>query len=104
MHPCVYILASRRNGTLSIGLATDLVRRVHQHREKQLGGFTAKDNGTRLVHFEPCLTLEAARIREKRLKGWRRAWKIALIEERNPDWIDLWPGLVSGDAAGQGPG
>lgn len=104
MNPCVYILASRRNGTLYIGLTSNLVRRVQQHREKLIPGFTTKYNVTRLVHFEPCQTLEVARVREKRLKGWRRAWKIALIEEQNPDWHELWYGLVNGDLARHGPG
>lgn len=99
MYPCVYILASRRNGTLYIGLTSDIVRRVQQHREKRIPGFTTRYNVTRLVYFEPCGTLEAARIREKRLKGWRRAWKIALIEEHNPEWQDLWHGLVNADGS-----
>lgn len=103
MHPCVYILASRRNGTLYIGLTSNIVRRVQQHREKRLPGFTTKYNVTRLVYFEPCGTLEVARIREKRLKGWRRAWKIALIEEHNPEWQDLWHGLVNADGSEGSP-
>lgn len=77
---------------------------MQQHREKLIPGFTTKYDVTRLVYFEPFETLEVARLREKRLKGWRRAWKIALIEERNPDWHDLWYGLVSGDGAEHGPG
>ena len=96
MEPCVYILASQRNGTLYVGMTANLVRRVHQHRMKRIGGFTADHNVTRLVWFEACPTLEAARIREKRLKRWRRAWKLALIEQGNPQWRDLWGDLVGG--------
>jgi putative endonuclease len=94
MQPCVYILASKRNGTLYVGLTTDLIRRVYQHRTKQLKGFTAQYDVTRLVWYEVCPDLEAARIREKRLKRWRRAWKLALIEKENPQWRDLWEDLT----------
>ena len=96
MEPCVYILASQRNGTLYVGMTANLVRRVHQHRTKQIKGFTAEHDVTRLVWFEPCPTLDAARFREKRIKRWRRAWKLALIEQENPQWGDLWGDLVAG--------
>lgn len=89
MRAWVYILASRRNGTLYVGQTTDLARRIYQHREKLLGGFTATYNVTKLVYFEELECLEQALIRERRLKRWRRDWKLDLIEVHNPDWRDL---------------
>ncbi len=87
--PVVHLLASHRNGTLYVGVTSDLAGRLHQHREGLLEGFT-KDYGVhRLVWFEQPATLEHAITREKRLKKWNRAWKIELIEESNPDWHDL---------------
>ncbi|GHD55495.1 endonuclease [Thalassobaculum fulvum] len=93
LRPCVYILASKRNGTLYVGVTGDLLRRVWVHRE-QPSGFCARYRVDRLVWFEPHLDMAAAILRETRLKGWRRAWKIALIEQANPDWRDLYPDLV----------
>ena len=91
--PAVYLLASRRNGTLYAGVTSDLINRLHQHRDGQTGGFT-KDHGVqRLVWFEQHATMEQAIIREKRIKKWNRSWKIRLIEEANPDWDDLAIGL-----------
>ena len=92
--PCVYLLASRRNGTLYTGVTSDLVARVWQHRHGQCDGFTARYDVHLLVWFEPHGTMAQAIAREKALKHWRRAWKIALIEARNPEWLDLYPGLV----------
>jgi putative endonuclease len=86
----VYILASRRNGTLYVGMTNDLVRRVFDHREKICGGFTAVYEVTRLVYFERHATAEEAIAREKRVKRWRRQWKLELIERDNPQWRDLW--------------
>ncbi len=86
----VYIVASRIGGTLYIGVTNDLVRRVHEHREGQTEGFTKKYAVHRLVHFERFDDVENAIRREKRLKSWNRAWKTRLIEESNPDWIDLY--------------
>ena len=86
--PCVYILASRRHGTIYIGVTSDLMTRMHQHRTGALPGFTADYGVHRLVHFEPFAEMYAAIAREKQLKAWRRAWKIALIEEHNPFWED----------------
>ena len=91
--PCVYILASRRHGTLYVGVTSDLPGRLHQHRTKVVRGFTSRYSIQRLVHFEMADTMEAAITREKQLKAWKRDWKIALVEERNPDWIDLAVGL-----------
>lgn len=87
--PCVYILASQRNGTLYIGVTTNLPARLHEHREGRASNFTRKYGVTRLVHFEMFEEISEAIGREKRLKNWRRAWKIHLIEQFNPDWRDV---------------
>ncbi|MCP5395122.1 MAG: GIY-YIG nuclease family protein [Sphingomonadaceae bacterium] len=87
--PCVYILASRRNGTLYIGVTSNLLQRIAQHREGILGGFTRQYGVKMLVWFEPHDDIEQAILREKRLKKWNRAWKLRLIEESNPAWRDL---------------
>lgn len=84
-----YIVASRRNGTLYIGSTDDLQRRIWEHREGHGSTFTAKYGCTILVWYEVCGTREAAVMFEYRLKEWKRAWKLRLIEERNPDWVDL---------------
>ena len=89
-HYWVYILASRVDGTLYIGVTNDLVRRVYEHREGFADGFTKKHAVHRLVHFEQFDDVENAIRREKRLKSWNRSWKIRLIEEANPNWIDLY--------------
>ena len=86
----VYIMASRRHGTLYIGVTNNLVRRVHEHREGMVEGFTKRYGVKLLVQFEEHPTMPAAIQREKQLKEWNRAWKIRLIEEQNPDWRDLW--------------
>jgi putative endonuclease len=86
--PCVYILASRRHGTIYIGVTSDLLARLHQHRAGTFTGFTSEHHIHRLVHFEMFGDMDAAIAREKRLKNWRRAWKITLIEEQNPFWED----------------
>ena len=92
----VYIVASRRNGTLYIGVTSDLVARIWQHKTKAVAGFTARYGCDRLVYFEMLDSAEAAITREKQMKEWRRAWKIALIEEANPDWLDLYPSVAGG--------
>ncbi|MGC1694796.1 MAG: GIY-YIG nuclease family protein [Pseudolabrys sp.] len=89
-HFWVYILASRLGGTLYTGVTNDLVRRVYKHREGLVEGFTKKHGVHRLVHFEQFDDVENAIRREKRLKSWNRAWKIRLIEEKNPNWIELY--------------
>jgi putative endonuclease len=91
----VYILASRRNGTLYIGVTNDVIRRVFEHRNNLLGGFTAKYGVHDLVYVETHEDVEEAIIREKRMKRWRRGWKIELIEKDNKDWKDLWPALAN---------
>jgi len=90
----VYIVASRRNGTLYIGVTSDLVARIWQHKTKAVAGFTARYGCDRLVYFEILDSAEAAITREKQMKEWRRAWKIALIEEANPDWLDLYASIA----------
>ncbi|GGD10612.1 GIY-YIG nuclease family protein [Aquisalinus flavus] len=92
-HYTVYILANRKNGTLYVGVTSDLATRVWQHRQKRHPGFTARYDVHKLVWHSTFDSVEAAIDFEKRLKKWRRAWKIALIEERNPDWEDLYPTL-----------
>ena len=91
----VYILASGRNGTLYVGSTNDLIRRVHEHRLKAVPSFTQRYGVDRLVHFEPFDDYAHAAQREKRLKKWERAWKIALIEQDNPQWLDRWPEVAS---------
>jgi len=89
--PCTYILASDRHGTLYIGVTSNLIRRLAQHRSETLPGFTMRRQVKRLVHHEMYGDMERAIAREKQLKNWRRDWKIALIEGTNPDWHDLVP-------------
>ena len=91
----VYILASGIGGTLYIGVTGNLVRRVYEHREKVVKGFTAKYDVARLVYFEQFGEIGAAIQREKRMKKWNRAWKIRLIEEKNPNWDDLYPSIAA---------
>jgi putative endonuclease len=91
----VYILASRIGGTLYIGVTNDLVRRVFEHRSKVVDGFTKKYDVWRLVYYEQFEDVEAAIHREKRLKKWKREWKIDLIEKTNPSWIDLYPTIAN---------
>ena len=85
----VYILASSMNGTLYIGMTNDLERRYLEHKQGIIDGFTKKYRVHDLVYYEETFSVEAAIAREKQLKGWRRAWKLALINETNPDWRDL---------------
>jgi putative endonuclease len=86
---CVYILASKRNGTLYIGVTSELAARVWQHKSRAVEGFTAKYGVNRLVYYEAHGSAEAAIVREKQLKKWRRSWKIELFESLNPEWRDL---------------
>ena len=90
----VYLLASRRHGTLYLGVTGDLVRRVHQHRSCNVPGFSTRYGIDRLVWFESYDDPINAIAREKELKKWRRDWKIRLIEEMNPDWRDPYLGLL----------
>jgi putative endonuclease len=95
MHFYVYLLASRRHGTLYLGVTNDLVRRVHEHKGKAAPGFTARYGVDRLVWYETYEEPILAITREKELKKWRRDWKIRLIEEQNPEWRDLYPTIVA---------
>ncbi len=90
----VYILASQTRGTIYIGVTGDLPNRATEHRDGIMPGFTKRYGVKRLVHFESFDDVERAIAREKQLKRWLRAWKIALIEKGNPDWRDLWPEVV----------
>ena len=85
----VYILASRKNGTLYIGVTNNLILRVKEHKERLVEGFSKKYDVHMLVYFEAYKDIRNAILREKRLKKWKRAWKIRLIEEMNPKWADL---------------
>jgi putative endonuclease len=90
MESYVYILASQRNGTLYIGLTSDIIRRVWEHKNKFVSGFTAQYNVNLLVYYEIFSDIQLAAAREKRLKEWKRQWKIDLIQKMNPDWNDLY--------------
>ena len=94
-NPTVYLLASQRNGTLYVGVTSDLVNRVWQHRTDEMDGFSKKYNVHLLVWYDQHPSMESAIIREKAIKKWKRAWKVVLIEESNPDWGDLWP-MING--------
>jgi putative endonuclease len=89
----VYLLASKKHGTLYLGVTKDLTRRVYEHRTKTVKGFTTRYNVNKLVWFEIYDDITTAISREKELKKWRRDWKIRLIEENNPAWDDLYPGI-----------
>lgn len=89
----VYILASGRNGTLYVGVTADLSRRAWEHREGQRRGFTAKYDVTKLVWYQEFAEIDQAILHEKRIKRWRRAWKLELIERENPQWLDLYETL-----------
>lgn len=90
----IYILASKRNGTLYIGSTTNLVGRVWQHKHKTVKGFTEKYNVDKLVYFETVDEPKSMVLRERQLKRWKRDWKIKLIEEKNPEWNDLYEEIL----------
>jgi len=83
-------MASKKNGTLYIGVTSDLMKRVHQHKEGVIEGFSKKYDTTMLVYYQAAETMEAVIIREKQMKEWKRLWKIRVIEEMNPEWEDLY--------------
>ena len=99
----VYVLASQRNGTLYVGVTSNLIKRIWEHKNKAIEGFTQKYNVDKLVYFEQYHDPENAIKREKRLKKYDRRWKLELIEKENPEWRDLYTDLVSGlpDQVGQ---
>ena len=92
--PALYIMASKPNGTLYIGATSDLVKRVWEHKNNSVDGFTNKYEVHRLVYYELHGDMLSAITREKQLKKWNRAWKLELIEEKNPEWKDLWDEIV----------
>ena len=92
--PAVYILASQRNGTLYIGVTSDIIKRVYEHKNNITGGFTTKYGVYTLVHYELFDTMNDAISREKQLKKWRRSWKLELIERSNAQWKDLYPDIT----------
>ena len=92
--PAVYILASKRNGTLYIGVTSDLIKRTWEHKNDSVEGFTKRYRVHRLVYYELHEDMESAIRREKQMKKWDRDWKLELIEKQNPDWRDLWEGIL----------
>jgi putative endonuclease len=96
--PATYLLASARNGTLYVGVTSNLVKRVWEHRNHVVDGYTKKHGVTQLVWYEMHDTMEAAISHEKRIKKWRRDWKLELIEKTNPCWNDLWPQITGSEA------
>jgi putative endonuclease len=91
--PCVYIVASKRNGTLYTGVTSDLAGRIWQHRNGVIEGFSKKYDCKNLVWYEVHDRMESAITREKQIKEWQRTWKLRIIEEMNPDWGDLYETL-----------
>ena len=92
--PAVYILASTRNGTIYTGVTSDLVKRVWEHKQNLVEGFTKAYGVHTLVYFELHDEMTQAIQREKQIKKWNRSWKLRMIELKNPDWRDLWPDIV----------
>ena len=92
--PCVYLLASKKNGTLYTGVTSNLLKRIWEHKNKVVEGFTSKYNVHILVWYEVHEVMETAIKREKVIKNWKREWKIKLIEKMNPHWIDLYNDLL----------
>ena len=92
--PCVYIMASGRNGTLYIGVTSDPVKRIHEHRNDAVDGFTRKYRIHDLVWYELHATMHSAITREKALKEWKRRWKLELVEGSNSKWRDLYPDII----------
>ena len=92
--PAVYILASKRNGTLYIGVTSDLVKRVWEHKNNMVEGFTKRYGVHQIVWYEVDESMESAIMREKRLKDWKRDWRLGLIESKNPNWLDLYDTIV----------
>ena len=90
----VYILASQKNGTLYVGVTSNLTKRVYEHKHNFIDGFTKKYNVHDLVYYEHCSEVEEAILREKQIKKWNRKWKLRLIEEKNPAWSDLYNEIV----------
>jgi len=92
--PCVYLLASKRRGTLYVGVTSELAKRVWEHKTDLVDGFTKRHGIHMLVYYESCEDMNAAISGEKQLKRWNRVWKIRMIEERNPEWNDLYSEIM----------
>ena len=92
--PVVYILASKKNGTLYTGVTSDLVKRIYEHKNDLIDGFTKRYQVHQLVWYELHEDMESAILREKRIKAWKRNWKLNLIENMNPDWQDLYDSIL----------
>jgi putative endonuclease len=92
----VYLMASKKNGTLYAGVTSDLIRRVYEHQNNLVEGFTSRHAVHRLVWFESTPSVQAAIEKEKQIKNWKREWKVELIEKSNPEWLDLYETLVGG--------
>lgn len=90
----VYVLCSKRNGTLYIGVTSDLIKRIYEHKNNLVDGFTKKYSVHTLVYYETTDNIESAIKREKKLKSWKRKWKLDLIEKMNPEWKDLYVDLT----------
>ncbi len=90
----VYILTNARDGTLYTGITNNLIRRVYEHKSNEIEGFTKKYKTNKLVYFEETPDVQSAITREKRIKKWRRSWKIELIEKNNPQWRDLYYDII----------
>ena len=90
----LYILASKKNGTLYIGVTGDLIKRIYEHKQKAVDGFTKKYNVHHLVYCEVYGDIKEAILREKQMKKWNRKWKIRVIEEKNPEWEDLYSKII----------
>ena len=91
---CVYILCSQRNGTLYVGITNNLAKRVWEHKNKKVDGFTKKYEVSHLVYYEVHENPESAITREKQIKKWNRLWKLRIIEENNPEWKDLYKDIL----------
>ena len=90
----VYIMASKRNGTIYTGVTSNLIKRVYQHKSGVISGFTSKYNVNLLVYYEVHIDIREAIKREKNIQAWKRAWKLRLIEEKNPNWNDLYETII----------
>jgi putative endonuclease len=94
MQPAAYLLASKRNGTLYAGATSDLAKKIWEHRNNLVEGFTTKHGIHQLVWYELHESMDSAILREKRLRGWKRKWKVQLIESTNPNWVDLYSRII----------
>ena len=90
----VYLLASKRNGTIYVGMTNNLIKRIYEHKNSLLEGFTSKYSVSNLVYYQIFYNVEDAIVREKQIKKWKRVWKINLIEENNPEWRDLYASIL----------